>query len=414
MATRAKWTFMLYLAGDNNLSAAGEKDLGEMRKVGSTPEVNIVAEFDRAGPQHETQRYHIERDGVNEQAESLGETDSGDPNVLLGFIRWAAKNYPADRYALVLWNHGGGWEPDDLDQIATSVKANDYTVREAGDRSARSTRGRILFRSTQKKLMRLPTAADRAICYDDGSGHSLDTIELGNVLSKTVTALGQPLDLLGMDACLMSDLEVAYQARPYVKHIVASEESEPNDGWPYDAVFGKLVANPDLPTAELAAHIVQVYVQYYVDRHFSGDVTQSALDLSQLDSLTGPLDLLSGALSPRMKVGKYELGEALFRTSGSFYDGKLWDIAEVCKELAAETADDATRQAAEAVQAALQPKSGLFVIAEGHHGNKVKGCGGVSIYLPPRVLYRVSPFYADLEYAKDHTWDEMLTAYHAA
>ncbi len=413
MATKAKWTFILYLAGDNNLSAAGEADMAEMRKVGSTPEVNIVVEFDRAGLQRETVRYHIEKDGVNERTESLGETDSGDPNVLLRYVRWAAEKYPAERYALVLWNHGGGWEPDDLDQIATEVKAKDYTVREAGDRSARSTRSRILFRTTQKKLMRLGSAAERAICYDDGSGHSLDTIELGNVLAKTVAALGQPLDLLGMDACLMSDLEVAYQARPYVKYIVASEETEPNEGWPYDAVFGRLVANPDMPTAELAVGSVRDYVKFYVDRNFSGDVTQAALDLSQVDSLTGPLDLLSGALVPRMKAGKYELGEALFRTTASFYDSKLWDIAEMCKELAAETADDATRQAAEKVLGALQPASSLFVIEEAHHGEKVKDCGGVSIYLPPRILHRVSPFYADLDFAREHAWDELLTAYQA-
>ena len=37
---RAKWTFMLYMAGDNNLSSAGDADLAELRQVGSTPDVN--------------------------------------------------------------------------------------------------------------------------------------------------------------------------------------------------------------------------------------------------------------------------------------------------------------------------------------------------------------------------------------
>ncbi len=56
---KAKWTFMVYLAGDNNLSTAGDNDLEEMRQVGSTNDVNIVVEFDNAGSLG-TNRYRIE------------------------------------------------------------------------------------------------------------------------------------------------------------------------------------------------------------------------------------------------------------------------------------------------------------------------------------------------------------------
>jgi len=41
-----KWTFMVYLAGDNNLDTAGVSDLTEMKKVGTTGEVDVVAQFD--------------------------------------------------------------------------------------------------------------------------------------------------------------------------------------------------------------------------------------------------------------------------------------------------------------------------------------------------------------------------------
>ena len=52
MASPAKWTYLVYLGGDNDLSDAGERDLWEMAAVGSTPEVNIVAQFDRIGEDH--------------------------------------------------------------------------------------------------------------------------------------------------------------------------------------------------------------------------------------------------------------------------------------------------------------------------------------------------------------------------
>jgi len=49
MTPLAEWAFVVYLAGDNNLSDAGDQDLAEMRSLGATDEVNIVVEFDNAG-----------------------------------------------------------------------------------------------------------------------------------------------------------------------------------------------------------------------------------------------------------------------------------------------------------------------------------------------------------------------------
>ncbi len=305
MKNQAKWTFMVYLAGDNNLSDAGETDMDEMSKAGSTAEVNIVAEFDRIGDQHHSKRFYVKPGEVQEVVD-LGETDSGDPNVLLDFVSWTAKEYPADRYALVLWNHGGGWQPSSIDEVATEVKTKGFSRSEGKERSS-SPLGRVFFRTTMTEIFSLESAEERAICSDDGTGHSLDTIELGKVLERMVgeDVLGQPLDLLGMDACLMSNLEVAYQARPYVKYVVASEENEPFDGWPYDTVLAKLVAEPGIATADFGAHIVDAYIASY--KGSGSTVTQSALDLSQIDTLTGPLDELSQALIAHMPDAAYEI-----------------------------------------------------------------------------------------------------------
>ena len=94
MEKDAKWTFMVYMAGDNNLSEAGDVDLEEMRQVGSTSDVNVLVEFDNAGNLG-TKRYHVQRQGHNETVETLGETDCGDPKVLNNFISWAVEKYPA-------------------------------------------------------------------------------------------------------------------------------------------------------------------------------------------------------------------------------------------------------------------------------------------------------------------------------
>jgi hypothetical protein len=407
MERKAKWTVMVYLAGDNNLSDAGEKDLEEMSTVGSTADVNVVAEFDRIGDEHHTKRYHVRR-GDCAEVDDLGETDSGDPSVLLDFVSWAVEHYPSQRYALILWNHGCGWAPTEMDKIARGVGTRDYSLREASERSA-SPLGKVFFRPTLETIFGLATPEDRAICSDDGSGHSLDTVELGRVLEQATHKLGHHLDLLGMDACLMSNLEVAYQARPFVSYIVASEESEPNDGWPYDAVLSKLVGEPDLPTPDLAAHIVNAYVKSYVDQGYSGPVTQSALDLSRVGALTEPVDKLAQALIQSLPDAKTELWTAQ-RSSAHFWHNTLWDIAHLSEELEGLATDDAVRQAAGEVRTAMQPGTSNFVIAESHNGAKVGRCGGATIYLP---AWDISRYYGDLDYAKDHRWLEMLSKYHA-
>jgi hypothetical protein len=112
-----------------------------------------------------------------------------------------------------------------------------------------------------------------------------------------------------------------------------------------------------------------------------------------------------------MSTAKFWLGEALHKTKARFRNSTLWDVAEVCEHLGAEAGDEAVRQAAEAVRATLQPDSDTFVIAEGHSGSKVERCGGVTIYLPPRILHRISPHYKDVIYAQQHRWLAMLEAY---
>ena len=63
---------MVYMAGDNNLSAAGDTDLVEMRRVGSSDRVNVLVEFDNAGDEG-TRRIHVKKDGTGETVESLGD-----------------------------------------------------------------------------------------------------------------------------------------------------------------------------------------------------------------------------------------------------------------------------------------------------------------------------------------------------
>ena len=113
---KKKWTVMVYMAGDNSLDQNGLDDLSEMKKVGSTNDINVIAQFDRAQPGIPTRRFYLKKGTTidADAVQSLGETDTGDPAALIDFIKWGANSYPADHYMLVLWNHGQGWDDTDI------------------------------------------------------------------------------------------------------------------------------------------------------------------------------------------------------------------------------------------------------------------------------------------------------------
>lgn len=408
----AQWTFMVYVAGFNNLSDFATKDLDEMRKVGSGDDVTVVVfikQLDRAAARYIV----VGKDGEHERVEEIGEADSGDPQTLIDFVRWVGVNAPADRYALVVWNHGSGWQPDDLDQLYAEVRAErgdtGVSPRELGIRSTQEL-ARSVFSTTVKEILTLPTSGDRGIASDDGSGHSLDTVEFGRVLALASEALGGPLAVLGMDACLMSAFEVAYQARAHVGTVVGSEELEPGDGWPYTEILTDLAANPAMSGDELGAVIVRRYVESYLDREDQWPVTQSAVSTAHLEDFAGVVDELAGVMTQSFGTIAQAAKITRAQARSVSFTGQLVDLRTFARALLVDDVDPKITDAAQRVIDALEP--GAYIVAEDHRGPTVEGCGGVTLYFPP-PLGAVSRYYADLDFAQ-RGWDDFLTAYQRA
>ncbi|MBI1852752.1 MAG: hypothetical protein HYR85_20620 [Planctomycetes bacterium] len=405
---KSKWTFMVYMAGNNSLSGAASADLSELRKVGSTPDVNVLAFIKQSGGTG-ARHIKVQKGGHNETIASLGDADSGSPQTVVDFVRWAVETAPADRYALVLWNHGGGWEPDDMDAIYTHVKrATGVDHRELNHRSTQHL-ARSFFSTTVLEVLSRPNAGERQICNDDGTGHSLDTLELGNVMKAAAKEIGHDIDVLGMDACLMSGLEVAYQVRNEVRVIVGSEELEPGAGWPYDQLLAKLAAEPTMSATDLGELAVDRYVSSYKNHTSEWPVTQSALVTKEMKAFTTAIDALERAIRPQLKAGWPEVFRAQARSVR--FEADLVDLRTFCLAIGQSNLDSKAKEAARDVLNAIEP--GGFMLAEAHLGKTVEGCGGISIYLPPPTS-GISRYYKDLSFAKTHRWDEFLSSYQRA
>jgi len=249
----SNWTIMIYMDADNNLESDGIDDFLEIATTGSDENINYVIQMDRIddysdsyGDWTDCKRYRVEKDmtPTSENAlEHLGEVNMADSNTLSAFIHWAMDTYPAQQYALVLWDHGDGW-----------------------------------MRKRERK------SNIKGICWDDTNGYEdyISMFDLKTVLDSLPT---KPV-LVGFDACLMGMIENAYMLKKVgVSVMVGSEETEPAAGWPYNLISKELASNPEWQAQQLGEWIVE---QYYLS--YDMGQTQSAIDLTKLtpfiDSLT--------------------------------------------------------------------------------------------------------------------------------
>lgn len=418
------WLIMLYQdADDKILEQDIYLDLNEAERVGSSANVQILTQIDRYqggyqgdGDWVSARRYYVTQDDDlqrvhSEELMDLGEVNMSDAETLVDFVTWAIQNYPADKYALILSDHGMGWPGGWSDPTARG-----------GDRS-----------------MSLATALGDQLYL-----HEIDQA-LEEIRSQTNL---DRFELIGMDACLMSHLEVLTALAPHTRYAVASQETEPALGWAYAAILNDLIANPGMNGAELGQAIVNSYIQD--DQRIVDD--QERADLvgrgSLLNSLFGPVSVPSASQVSNEMIQNatlaaidlsvvpelienfndltYTLQEAdqrniaqarSYAQSFTSVFGKqvppsYIDLGQFAQLLGRMSGKRSIGEASNKFLEVL----GRAVIAE-RHGQKKPGATGISIYFPNSALYRSpeagpdSYTVAAQRFASESLWDEFL-AFH--
>ncbi|SHH41925.1 clostripain [Tepidibacter thalassicus] len=214
-------TIMYYCDADNDLEWSLLSDVEEMKKGIKTDEINLIALIDRSEDYtsnksvlgedfSDTRLYEIKPgevkriDGGSQFPEITTnstdfEANMGDAHTLKNFIDYCKERYPADKYVLILSNHGGGPKTDD--------------------------------EAEQRKQICVDESNDMDVLY---------TGEISDVLTKD-----QSVDVFGLDACLMGNAEFAYQFHKgnggfEADVMVGSAPTEWGDGWKYDKILDRL------------------------------------------------------------------------------------------------------------------------------------------------------------------------------
>ncbi len=420
----ATWLVMLYQdADDKILEQDIYVDLNEAERVGSTANVQVVAQVDRFsggyagdGDWTGTRRYHITRDNDltavgSELVDDLGEVNMADGATLVDFVTWAVGAYPADRYVLLMSDHGMGWPGGWSDPAPATVSRRDTPLAAAA--------------GNQLYLHELDAA--------------LRTIRQRTGIDK--------IELIGLDACLMGQVEVFTMLANHANFAVASEEVEPALGWAYASFLQGLNDNPAMSGGDLSRLIVDSYIvddQRIVDdglradllrqsspmgglfgfavpsseqmaNQMGRDVTLSAVDLGRVPNLVAAIDDLALALQGADQRAVAQARNYALSFTNVFsqeHPSPYIDLGNLMQLLQQGNAGGNVNGAARDVLAALQSA----LVAE-KHGPGKKGASGMAIYYPNSAFYRTpatgpaSYTVVAGDFSSRSLWDDFL-AYH--
>lgn len=164
-----------------------------------------------------------------------------DPETLKAFINYGVMNYPAEKYDLILWDHGGG------PTGGFGMDEHDYWIY-------------MTFADI------IDAVSDNLVVDSDSDG-----VPDGR------------FDFIDFDACLMSSVELCFALADYTDYYIASPETEPGYGQYYTDWLNKLGEEPDYDTFELGKIFVDSFMDFYTNGEGAGDFgTLSVIDLQKL------------------------------------------------------------------------------------------------------------------------------------
>ncbi|MDQ7824263.1 MAG: clostripain-related cysteine peptidase [Candidatus Eremiobacteraeota bacterium] len=170
---------LIYLAGNNDLSAAASRHWGLLRDLSIPQGVALSVQYDTQGGGGKT--FRLGADSSGRRIVTLKPRDSSSPDHLAEFLCWSMARAPAKRQVLLLFCHSDGFI---------------------------------------------------GLLESDASGRTMALPAFRGALEGTLAKTGRPLDMLIFDCCFMAMAEVAYELKKLCPLILASQDELPGDGLP--------------------------------------------------------------------------------------------------------------------------------------------------------------------------------------
>ncbi|MCI8807637.1 MAG: peptidase C11 [Oscillospiraceae bacterium] len=329
---RDTFTIMVYMCGTDleSRSGMGTADLQEMLNARFGEDLDLLVYTGGCkGWRNElvssstNQIWQVKGGRLSCLKKDLGSVSMTDPDVLADYVQWCAKNYPASRYGLILWDHGGG-----------SVSGYGYDEKFA----------------------------------------SSGSMSLAG-LDQALEAAGVKFDFIGFDACLMATAETALTMAQHADYLIASEETEPGVGWYYTDWLTALGGDTSMPTVELGRQIVDSFVDTCAQKCRGQLTTLSLVDLAELEATLPPvLAKFSQSTTQLLRDKQYQTVSAARNGAREFAQSSKIDqvdLVHLAKNLGTKEGD--------ALASAL-----LGAVKYNRTSSNMTNAYGLSIYFPYR------------------------------
>jgi hypothetical protein len=410
---KARVTIANYMQADNNLSPFALYNINDMQLASLPDSVNMLVQWDQPD-NNRTWRYRITHGGRIEDASLSTEMGINPEQEIVDMMRWAKSKYDAEHWVVILWNHGYG-------VIDPRHKSLDKMLQ-FGIRSI--TKQAVPWLEIPGlEIQKAPGV--RGILFDDSQNTYATNQNLSNAFARIKSdVIGKNIDIVGMDACLMAMIEVAYQIKNSVDIFVGSQQTEPGEGWSYSGFLNPLCLAPTKYTSkDLAITIVSTYATFYKGR--VSDYTQSAIKLSAVDAIKANIQDLMTAVAACEKVNKQTTkqivtaarrGAISFAVSDyidlySFYAGLVKQLKKYrTPNKAKPVSKSFTKAATQLLQIVTtgMSKINTAVIANAA-GPQLANVKGISIYYPMGKVYSS---YSDCTFEQQIHWGAFTQKYH--
>jgi hypothetical protein len=387
------WLIMMYMDGDNNLEGLLWGDINEMEyglyqmNPDLREDVKILVLWDgnpgydsyppEGGRLYElgtedTENQSLSTETIDHTAEkwwSGDEVDMGDGATITEFINWSRTKYPGFmNEVFIMSNHGGG----------------------------------------VKKSYGPP---DRYGWSDDTNGSHLYTNEIQQGFINAGCDV-DTLSIIGMDACIMSAVEEAYEYRNLAEFFVAAPENEGGDGWEYDDWLPNMTSNTD--PRELA----QILVESYRD-DIGGDQCLTATDLSEMENLKTKIDNVAALLYAEGNTAKTVISSTASNGNSCWYLGELFK--KITSSSLSQPLKDAATEAHNTLgNAIVYSWRGSYYSGPQYNGPGTTTKEGLVIEKTKENWYTTNPVgeYGELDFCTTtddgvvNTWTELLNAWY--
>ena len=371
------YTLLFYVCGADLESDGGNAtaDIKEILSVSGQPDdVNIVLETGGASKWNSTYpiksnelgRWHVENKSLVKDG-SVAKASMGQSSTLQSFLEWGIENYPAEKYGLFMWNHGGAMD---------------------------------------------------GCCFDENyDNDSLSNSEIYTAVknARKTCGLTKNLEFIAYDACLMGVQDIAEYNSLNFNYMLSSQESEYATGYDYDAWLPTLYNNPSVDTVTLLSKVADTFIAEQ-NKNRCYDQTQAVYDLSKMaaykDAWEEMAEGFAGivtksnwntfktAVNKAQKYGQYfdENGDTITQ----YNNGYMYDIFDVVGALTELKKVSAYSSLSSKIQAVLDAHD--EVVVHEIHGTDMSGSHGMCLFCPISGYNLYEPFDTTDDYGDPVTY----------